>query len=62
MEFSENSYTKKDRSRIKTITEIEKKIKKIKNSDRQIKIRIRKSVKELAAYLAADKNIQKLLL
>jgi hypothetical protein len=34
MEFSENPYTKKGRSRIKIITETEKVIKKTKNSDR----------------------------
>jgi hypothetical protein len=34
MEFSENSYTKKDKSRIKIMTETKKKIERIKNLDR----------------------------
>jgi hypothetical protein len=34
MEFSENPYTKKNKSRIKTITKTEKTIERTKNSDR----------------------------
>jgi hypothetical protein len=41
---------------------MEKIIERIKNSDRQIKIRIRKNIKNSAIYLAADKAIRKLLL
>jgi hypothetical protein len=44
------------------MTETEKIIERIKNSDRQAKTRIRKSVKNSAAYLAADKTTRKLLL
>jgi hypothetical protein len=34
MKFSENLYTKKDRSRIEIMIEIEKTIKKVKNSNK----------------------------
>jgi hypothetical protein len=62
IEFSENSYTKKRRQRIKNITETEKIIERIKNSDRQAKARIRKSVKNSTIYLTAEKTIRKLFL
>jgi hypothetical protein len=41
IKFSKNLYTKKGKSRIKTITETKRKIK---NSGRQAKIRIRKNI------------------
>jgi hypothetical protein len=62
MEFSENPYTKKGRQKIKNITKTEKIIERTKNSDRQIKTRIRKNIKNSAAYLTADKATRKLLL
>jgi hypothetical protein len=62
MEFSENPYTKKRRQKIKNITETEKIIERVKNSDRQIKARIRKNIKNSAVYLTIDEAIRKLFL